>query len=44
MDLEEDKIQKIKGELAETGKSVFILKAELKDKNGLIVATTKGTY
>ncbi|MGC8604192.1 MAG: YiiD C-terminal domain-containing protein [Desulfomonilaceae bacterium] len=42
--LSKEEIRRVKSELAEKGKSEFILSAQLKDELGRVVALSKGVY
>jgi thioesterase domain-containing protein len=42
--LNEDEITRINQEAAANGKADFVLEAEVKDADGVVVATTKGLY
>ncbi len=42
--LSEEEIRRVKSELAEKGKSEFILSAQVKDESGRVVALSRGVY
>ena len=44
VELSQEEVDRINQEAAEKGKSEFVLKSELKDDNGVVVAETVGTY
>ena len=42
--MSQEEVDRINGELEEKGKSEFILNGEIKDTNGIVVAESKGYY